>query len=146
MNFTLTKKNITNLYRYKLSAAITDPTHSMNVTLSDNTVQKLTATTSDKLINENEPDNRKTIPSIINEKKGVTKKMAIQMMKTSTANNICFIVTDVEGNNIHKSAIPTTPPPTIGLPSKTTDNHPTSSSNPPQSKVRRNLTYEHPGN
>lgn len=118
----------------------------MNVTLSDNTVQKLTATTSDKLINENEPDNRKTIPSIINEKKGVTKKMAIQMMKTSTANNIRFIVTDVEGNNIHKSAIPTTPPPTIGLPSKTTDNHPTSSSNPPQSKVRRNLTYEHPGN
>nr|KAJ0185591.1 hypothetical protein LSAT_V11C900497200 [Lactuca sativa] len=63
---------------------------------------------------------------------------------TTLLNRHLVQLTDVEGNNIHKSAIPTTPPPTIGLPSKTTDNHPTSSSNSPQSKVRRNLTYEHP--
>lgn len=45
----------------------------MNVTLSDNAMQKLTGTTSDKHIQENEHNNRKKLPPNITKYKGFSK-------------------------------------------------------------------------
>ncbi|CAH1422640.1 unnamed protein product [Lactuca virosa] len=117
----------------------------MNVTLSDNAMQKLTGTTSDKNIQENEHNNRKKLPPSITKYKIFSKKMAVQMMKTSTTNNIRFVVTDVERITTSQSVALTTPATQIKVTSNISDVYLTSSSNPLKSKVARTLTFEDSG-
>ncbi|CAH1436432.1 unnamed protein product [Lactuca virosa] len=133
-------------YMFKLSGTITDPTNSMDVTFTDNVLQKLTGTTSEKLIDEKDPDNRKKLPSAVNEIKGLVTKMALQMMKTSTNENLRFIITDVEENTVKQNPTPLTPAPVTPPNTKTTDIHSSSSSGPHRPLIRRSLTYEHEGN
>ncbi|CAI9268452.1 unnamed protein product [Lactuca saligna] len=131
---------------FKLSGTITDPTNFVDVTFTDNVMQKLTGTTSEMLIDEKDPDNIKKLPSAVNEIKGLVKKMALQMMKTSTNDNLCFIITDVKENTIKQNPTPFTPTPKTPPNTKTTNIHSSSSSGPHQHLSRRSLTYEREDN
>ncbi|CAI9259238.1 unnamed protein product [Lactuca saligna] len=111
----------------------------MYLIVSNNVMQKLTNTTADKLIDDTETNNRRRLPFVINDKKGLSKKMAIKMMRTSNTKNIRFILTDIEAITTHQSVAPAPPTP---LTSKISEVDLTTSSTSPKSKVKRSLNYE----
>ncbi|CAH1428708.1 unnamed protein product [Lactuca virosa] len=130
---------------YKLVATINDQTDSMAVTLSDNAAKKLFGTTSDMLIEEDDPDHRKNLPPIINDTKGVMKKMTLRMTKTLNNSNICFILTEIEDNTTEQSPTITTPHPHTPTTFDITNKPTTSSSQQQPVKVRKTFTFEEAG-
>ncbi|CAH1441764.1 unnamed protein product [Lactuca virosa] len=107
--------------RFKLVATIADHTDSMNVILSDNAAQKLLGARSDELITEDNPNHQKTMPLLSEKSKSLPIRMTVRMTKTSTRNNIRFMITDVEDNVVQQPPALTTPPTYILLPSDPTD-------------------------
>ncbi|KAL7613873.1 hypothetical protein Lser_V15G05243 [Lactuca serriola] len=122
---------------YKLVATINDQCDSMTITLSDNAAKKLFGTTSDMLIAEDDPDHRKNLPPIINDSKGVMKKMTLRMTKTLNNSNIRFILTEIEQSPTITTPHPHTPT-TFDITNKPT----TSSSQQQPVKVRKTIMFE----
>lgn len=132
--------DIANIHRYKQVATINDQCDSMTVTLSDNAAKKLFGTTSDMLIAEDDPDHRKNLPPIINDSKGVMKKMTLRMIKTLNNSNIRFILTEIEQSPTITTPHPHTPT-TFDITNKPT----TSSSQQQPVKVRKTIMFEEAG-
>ncbi|CAH1415083.1 unnamed protein product [Lactuca virosa] len=125
---------------FKLNAIIKDETHS----ISDNASQDLFGTTSDKLISENNINDRKELPQIAICLQGIPKKMIVRMTNTSTENNIRFIVTNIEKPPSEIPSSITTPAPDHPTSSQTTDKESSSIRQQTKLNVRRSLPFEIP--
>ncbi|CAI9283145.1 unnamed protein product [Lactuca saligna] len=131
------------IFQYKLNVTITDPTGSIPTTLSDNTAHKLFGAGPDKIITDTSDKDKKTLPLIIKECEGKLRHMYVQMTRSSTKNNIRFIIIGIEdGSSISQSAIPATPlPSTQSTVTKGHTNIPLSSSSH-STTIARNLSFE----
>lgn len=117
----------------------------MNAILSDNVTQKLLRARLDELITKDNLDHRKTLTLLSEKSKSFPIRMTVRMTKTSTHNNIRFMITGVEDNVVQQPLVLTTPPTNISLPSDPVDQTSTSSSKPEPSKVRGALTFNKTG-
>ncbi|XP_023752573.3 uncharacterized protein LOC111900934 [Lactuca sativa] len=109
------------LERFKLVATIADQTDSMNAILSDNVTQKLLGARLDELITKDNLDHWKTLTLLSEKSKSFPIRMTVRMTKTSTHNNIRFMIHGVEDNVVQQPLVLTTPPTNISLPSDPVD-------------------------
>ncbi|CAH1421082.1 unnamed protein product [Lactuca virosa] len=131
-------------YTYKFTTTITDSTDTISAIISETSCRKLLNSPLEKFISDNPLADRKNLPSIITNHKGHTKRMSIQMLRTSTPDNVRFMIIDIEGSTtVPETSVPTTP----ALPRITrmrpNNNTPDSSTAIPQAS--RTLSYEPTG-
>ncbi|CAH1445328.1 unnamed protein product [Lactuca virosa] len=132
------------IFLYRFTATVTDPTGSITASISDSATQRLIGITSEKLMSNNTQISRGIIPSIIEECKGLLKALSIQMLKTSNAENIRYVIVDIGNiNTLTQQAIPTTPMATTdNKSSEPTHNIRTSSPPSESSNVSKALSFE----
>ncbi|KAL4582931.1 hypothetical protein LXL04_007492 [Taraxacum kok-saghyz] len=83
------------LTSYTVSAAITDGTNEMLITLADDTVNKLTAISCEQMVANEGVDNRKIIPAALANCNQQTYYLHLQLLKRSLAGHFHFIAVDV---------------------------------------------------
>nr|KAJ0219536.1 hypothetical protein LSAT_V11C300147950 [Lactuca sativa] len=89
------------------SVTITDNTDTISAVISETSCRKLLKSSLEKFISDNPPINRNNLPSIITDHKEQTKTMSIQMLRTSTPDNVRFIIIDIENpSTMRETPIP----------------------------------------
>nr|KAJ0199951.1 hypothetical protein LSAT_V11C600324720 [Lactuca sativa] len=96
--------------RHKFHVTISDPTATMSAIISETSFWKLLNSDSKHTVDDNIVVDRKTLPVVISQHRGKQRTMSIQMLKTSTDDNVRFIIIDIEiPVTSQQSAVPAIP-------------------------------------
>ncbi|CAI9269283.1 unnamed protein product [Lactuca saligna] len=85
------KPSLTNTF----SVMITDTTDTLQAIVSDTSSRKLLSANPETSLPEINSINRKVLPTAVTKQKGEIKNMSIQMLRTSTSENLRFIIIDL---------------------------------------------------
>ncbi|CAI9285360.1 unnamed protein product [Lactuca saligna] len=95
---------------HKFHVTISDPTATMSAVISETSFRKLINSDSEHTVDDIIALHRKTLLVMISQHKGKQRTMSIQMLKTSTDDNVRFIIIDIEiPVTSQQSAISATP-------------------------------------
>ncbi|XP_052623457.1 uncharacterized protein LOC128128609 [Lactuca sativa] len=101
---------------HRFSVMITDTTDTLQAIVSDTSSRKILSANPETSLPEINSINRKVLPTAVTKQKGEIKNMSIQMLRTSTSENLRFIIIDLQpSKTVPQTTIPATPsgiPPT----------------------------------
>ncbi|CAH1444105.1 unnamed protein product [Lactuca virosa] len=98
------------LLTHKFSVTITDSTGTIPAIISDTSFRKLLKTAFEDILSDNTSISKKSLPQVITQHKGEIKTMSIQMLRTSSEENLRFIIIDIEmPTTLAHPSVPVTP-------------------------------------
>ncbi|CAH1428424.1 unnamed protein product [Lactuca virosa] len=97
---------------YKLNVTVTDETGVLSASITDSVARKIISKGPDKLFAENTHLGRRNLPTSIKTNTSPVKQMTIQLLRTSAAGTIRFLLVDIADlQPVTQSTIPQTPTP-----------------------------------
>ncbi|CAH1418756.1 unnamed protein product [Lactuca virosa] len=94
----------------RFSVTITDSTGTIPAIISDTSFRKLLNMTFEDILSDNTSISKKSLPQVITQHKGEIKTMSIQMLRTSSDENLRFIIIDIEmPTTLAHPSVPVTP-------------------------------------